>query len=184
MTADSTPTVVEALRHAEFALKGAVPGRDEIERATIYADHLRVIVQALQLHGGGESRSDFASGSVDTLPEAWCIAPAEATDWMVKEARRYLFAGNSETNIEMAYKAMLDAAPYRQALSGGGEAKPTSETASNPTLQGPTREEVARIVGVVAANGSLCGWAVDQLVALLKSAPPSDVEAPRQSGEG
>lgn len=34
----------------------------------------------------------------------------EPTAYMLSEARRYLLPGNSDTNIEMAWKAMLEAA--------------------------------------------------------------------------
>lgn len=44
--------------------------------------------------------------------ENWVAVPRHATAFMINEARRYLFAGNSETNIEAAYEAMIEAATH------------------------------------------------------------------------
>lgn len=47
------------------------------------------------------------------IPKGCAVVPYEPTAWMVSEARRYLFSGNSETNIEMAWQAMIDASLSR-----------------------------------------------------------------------
>jgi hypothetical protein len=220
MYPDPTP---EMLATPQFeAVWQAIKGWDlKREDAAGYAgatgnDVRRILdaLQALQLHGGGESRSDFASGSGDKVPDAAPCPNCGGEGWMceshpwklwnpsgcecgagapcmfcnrlsrasvLEQALDYLQSAMRETGWCDAEDFLPKARWFQQALSGGGEAKPKSEAPSNPTLQGPTREEVSDVLfgklrGMMP-DGLVRGMAddlTDSILALLNPTSPSD----------
>lgn len=91
-----------------------------------------------QFHTRAKAFAAWNRRATPASPDGYVLVPRDATDWMVSEARRYLFAGNSETNIEMAWRAMIDAAPpplsahldAERLVEGRGEGEGSSRTDS------------------------------------------------------
>jgi hypothetical protein len=99
-------------------IPGPEPNFPDRERPVIFCEHARIegekglVVGAddwCRLIARWNTRHRTASEARVQEGEA-VLVPRHPTEEMISEARRYLFQGQSETNIEAAWDAMLDAA--------------------------------------------------------------------------
>lgn len=217
MTTSNPPTAVEALQQAADDLlllhdwlAEETRNTSRITLAARYYERCANALQALQLHGGGESRSsESASHSLRSVPPDQ-VPEMTATLDLVRTITRMehsqdegstrgdpeddfyaldgLIAKARDINT-MGLREVLGNA-LQQALSGGGEAKSKSETNYTAILQGPTREELHQAFDEAASawakfpdERSLNDHIIDSIFALLNPTSPwQPIESAPENG--
>lgn len=177
---------IAAERKRQTEVEGWSPDHDDEHEdgalalaAACYADPLRLHTKIVptDFHFNGRAQAGDVEGwpvgpDVD-VPILW---PWQGKWWKPGDRRRELVKAGA---LIVAEIERLDRAPPYHQASSGGEAKPKSETTSNPILQGPTREELHQAFDEAASawakfpdERSLNDHIIDSIFALLNPTSP------------